>query len=204
MIHRPTMEKNRVNLAVLEPSDIVYQGLSTLLMKASNDLYFYRVNELNEINVMHPKVNFSIVIMNPEATQNRLGDFARLKKQLPSIYWLGLVYSFFGNEVLNKFDKTFSLTDNIDTIITLINTAYSQKKDGNEGSQELSEREIDVLKMLTRGFSNKEIADKLYISVHTVISHRKNLVEKTGIKSLPGLTIYAISQNIISIDQSRV
>lgn len=66
--------------------------------------------------------------------------------------------------------------------------------------ESLSGRETDVLVLLTKGLSNKEIAGKLHISIHTVISHRENIVEKTGIKSLPGLTIYAISKKIIPLD----
>jgi DNA-binding CsgD family transcriptional regulator len=57
-----------------------------------------------------------------------------------------------------------------------------------------------VLKLLVQGSSNKEIADKLNISIHTVVSHRKNIIQKTGIKSQAGLTIYAISNKIISLD----
>ncbi|NCC98492.1 MAG: hypothetical protein EOL95_02150 [Bacteroidia bacterium] len=64
----------------------------------------------------------------------------------------------------------------------------------------LSKREIDVLKYLIEGLSNKEVAEKLFLSTHTVVSHRKNICEKTGIKSLPGLTIYAILNGIINID----
>jgi DNA-binding CsgD family transcriptional regulator len=55
--------------------------------------------------------------------------------------------------------------------------------------------------LLVQGHSNKEIADKLSISIYTVITHRKNLSEKVGIKSLPGLTIYAISKNIIHVEK---
>ncbi len=65
---------------------------------------------------------------------------------------------------------------------------------------QLSQREIDVLKCLIQGKSNKEVADALFISTHTVVSHRKNISEKTGIKSLAGLTIYAILHGIINID----
>ncbi|HPH16806.1 MAG TPA: helix-turn-helix transcriptional regulator, partial [Bacteroidales bacterium] len=61
-------------------------------------------------------------------------------------------------------------------------------------------REIQVLTELVKGLSNKEIADVLCISTHTVISHRKNIVQKTGIKSQAGLTIYALSNSIISLD----
>ena len=69
----------------------------------------------------------------------------------------------------------------------------------NTSEIELSEREIDVLRLLLAGNSNKEVADKLNISTHTVISHRKNISTKTSIKSLAGLTIYAIQNGIIEV-----
>ena len=56
---------------------------------------------------------------------------------------------------------------------------------------ELSAREIEVLVLITKGLINKEIADKLNIGLTTVITHRKNITEKLGIKSVSGLTIYA-------------
>lgn len=66
---------------------------------------------------------------------------------------------------------------------------------------ELSAREIEVLVLITKGLINKEIADKLNISLTTVISHRKNLTEKLGIKSVSGLTIYAVMNGYIEADR---
>ena len=66
---------------------------------------------------------------------------------------------------------------------------------------DLSAREIEVLVLLTKGFINKEIADKLNISLTTVISHRKNIVEKLGIKSVSGLTIYAVMHGYVEADR---
>jgi len=78
---------------------------------------------------------------------------------------------------------------------------------GHHGSKQpqpteqiLSVREIEVLKLITRGLINKEIADKLNISLTTVISHRKNITEKLGIKSVPGLTIYAVMSGYMEAD----
>ena len=62
---------------------------------------------------------------------------------------------------------------------------------------ELSAREIEVLVLITKGHINKEIAEKLNISLTTVISHRKNITEKLGIKSVPGLTIYAVMNGYV-------
>lgn len=65
-------------------------------------------------------------------------------------------------------------------------------------SQPLSQRELDVLRLVALGLINKEIADKLNISLNTVLSHRKNITAKLGIKTVSGLTFYCISHNYIS------
>jgi regulator of cell morphogenesis and NO signaling len=67
-------------------------------------------------------------------------------------------------------------------------------------TEELSEREKDVLVQVVRGLSNKEIADVLCISTHTVISHRKNIASKLNIHSTAGLTIYAIVNKLVDIN----
>lgn len=67
-------------------------------------------------------------------------------------------------------------------------------------TEELSDREKEVLIEVVKGLSNKEIADVLFISTHTVISHRKNITRKLNIHSTAGLTIYAIVNNLIDIN----
>ncbi len=66
-------------------------------------------------------------------------------------------------------------------------------------SEVLSPREIEVTKLLVEGLINKEIAARLSISLTTVITHRKNIFEKLGIKSLAGLTIYAVMKGYLEI-----
>ena len=65
---------------------------------------------------------------------------------------------------------------------------------------DLTKREIEVLSLVARGFINKEIANKLNISLTTVITHRKNITEKLGIKSVSGLTIYAVMRGYVEAD----
>ena len=67
-----------------------------------------------------------------------------------------------------------------------------------ETNKELTSREIDVLQLIVKGITNQEIADKLSISLNTVLSHRKNITSKLGIKTVSGLTFYAIMNGIIS------
>lgn len=58
------------------------------------------------------------------------------------------------------------------------------------------------MKLLAIGKSNKEIADELYISIHTVVTHRKNITNKLGIKSAAAMAIYAVANNIIDLNDS--
>lgn len=64
----------------------------------------------------------------------------------------------------------------------------------------LSSREAEVLSLVARGLMNKEIADRLHIGTTTVISHRRNIMEKLGIKSVAGLTLYAVTLGYIDTD----
>lgn len=65
----------------------------------------------------------------------------------------------------------------------------------------LSEREKDIIKCVARGMSNKEIADTLCLSIHTVTTHRRNLCAKLSIHSAAGLTIFAILHHLVNLDE---
>ena len=62
----------------------------------------------------------------------------------------------------------------------------------------LSEREIEVIRLISDGLTNKEIADALFLSTHTVNTHRKNIMAKLGLKNTAGIVIYAFKENIIN------
>lgn len=68
-------------------------------------------------------------------------------------------------------------------------------------SEPISEREREIIVCLVQGMSNKAIADKLFISVNTVMTHRRNIIRKLQIHSLAGLTIYAIVNGMIDISE---
>ena len=65
----------------------------------------------------------------------------------------------------------------------------------------LSDREIEVLSLIVQGFINKEIADRLNIGLTTVITHRKNIMDKLGVRSVSALTIYAVMNGYVDINR---
>lgn len=86
-------------------------------------------------------------------------------------------------------------TDLIEQISTLLSESIHQ-----ENSDGLTARETEVLTLVAQGLLNKEIADQLGISLHTVISHRKNIASKLGIKTVSGFTMYAAMNGLISLN----
>ncbi len=95
-------------------------------------------------------------------------------------------------EAYDKFNSFFSSSEN--------------DKDGNTTTDKsiLSDREIEVLKEVASGLSNKQIAEKLFISINTVISHRKKITDKLDIKSISGLTVYALMNDLINPEEVKM
>ncbi|MCF8335916.1 MAG: LuxR C-terminal-related transcriptional regulator [Bacteroidales bacterium] len=103
-----------------------------------------------------------------------------------------------------KFDAVLNRNAQKDDIVPLIEKVLKNEINAT-GHEEaiLSSREQEVLKQVAMGYTNQEIADRLHISKHTVISHRKNLTSKLGIKTVSGLTLYAVLNDLIPKDQIK-
>lgn len=200
-LNRP-MDRSRINIAVIEPSQIIYEGLSNILMKFKKNFYLYRFNDLEELKNSVSKERFTVAVINPSVIQNKIQDFIKLKSTQPHIFWIALIYSFYDEELLQKFNDILSVIATPEQITHKLEQISNTTEKNQQ--EDLSDREIEVLVQMVKGLANKEIADKLNISVHTVISHRKNITDKTGIKSLSGLTIYAITKKIIPLDYSSI
>jgi DNA-binding NarL/FixJ family response regulator len=83
------------------------------------------------------------------------------------------------------------------------NPSLIQKTDLEE-KEMLSEREKDVIVCVVKGMTNKAIADKLFISINTVTTHRRNIAKKLNIHSSAGLTIYAIMNKLVDIKEVKL
>jgi DNA-binding NarL/FixJ family response regulator len=78
------------------------------------------------------------------------------------------------------------------------------QKTALEEKEILSEREKDVIVCVVKGMTNKAIADKLFISINTVTTHRRNIAKKLNIHSSAGLTIYAIMNKLVDIKEVKL
>lgn len=101
-------------------------------------------------------------------------------------------------EQLKQYDGVVDLYDDPVTVVRKLRDSLSLREEAPDSEEyDLSVREREILVCVAKGMLNKEIADFYNISIYTVITHRKNITRKTGIKTVAGLTVYALLNNLI-------
>jgi len=193
---------NRIILC--EISEIITAGLYEIIQGIAGCDVVARVDTPEQLSEKIVSTDTNMLVINP----NMLGFSDRnlpqqLKKEYPQLTVIALVTSYIEDSALKPYDGVIEINDSKMKVITKMNQfAQDSEKQEKADDVELSKREIDVLVAVAKGMMNKEIADQMNISIHTVISHRKNITRKTGIKSVSGLTVYALLNNLL--DENEV
>ena len=204
--------KALVSVLIVEPSEIIFEGLRTILESAGGFNVLSPLRDTSLLEERLPALAPDVLILNPTMVgsmsrhqqtvtpRQLLGNIA---SQRPSMPVLALVYEYVESGVMDLFRFSIDIRTSRSTLLNTINNAIkTMANDDAEPaeqpeSHDLSERETDVLVLVAKGLSSKEIADQLNISIHTVNSHRKNITHKTGIKSVAGLAVYAVIHNLM-------
>lgn len=197
------MKRKKTNILIVEKSDIIRNGLYHLLLDKNNEpLCIEQCNNemdiLQSVHLASPKV----LIASPTIFEQNATKIKSLKEKY-QLLLVGLIYSYQHPDQLKSFDAIIYINDKADKIQSTINKLIASKDKENNPVQEetLSSREREILKLLVSGNTTKQIANTLFISTHTVNAHRKNIMRKLDIKTIPALTIYAVLNNIISLKE---
>ncbi|MFV0546459.1 MAG: response regulator transcription factor [Bacteroides sp.] len=202
------MRKNElIRVAVAESSVVIRTGMALVLKRLpSLRVQPIELASVEALNDCMRTQDLDVLIVSP--TFGEYFDLLRFREKFgmqKGVKIVALVSSFVDTSLLNKFDDRLSIFDSIETITTklsaLLNTA--EEEDEDEGQETLSYREREIVVCVVKGMTNKEIADQLFLSIHTVITHRRNISRKLQIHSASGLTIYAIVNKLISLDEVK-
>lgn len=195
--------RNNIKIVIAENSLILRSGISAVLKRLSD--YTFSINEVSNMDAF---MLFSrlhrpeIAIINPLF----LGgvSIANYKRDNPDTKVVALVSGYFDNKTLADFDGSISIFDDLDTINdTISSVLHIEEDDDNIETEQLSQREKEIIGCVVKGLTNKAIAEKLSISIHTVITHRRNISKKLQIHSSAGLAIYAIVNKIVEIQDIK-
>ena len=187
---------NRV--IICEASEIISIGLTEIIDSMAK---FDVVSRLDSPEHLSEKITASdanLLIIDPMLLGFHNREFlSQLGKEHPQLIMIALTTSYLDHTMLTPYHGVIEINDTRSKIIGKMNEFAQSEATKNADDVELSKRETDVLVAVAKGMMNKEIADQMNISIHTVISHRKNITRKTGIKSVSGLTVYALLNNLI-------
>ena len=192
--------KSDNKVIIVEPSPIISAGLASYFDDCKQVSI---VSQLDRIDRMEEKLatyNPDILIINPLLIAYDTNEqFLKICRDFSNVIPVALVSSYVDANILKQFQDVIEINDSKQKVVSKIFNLLNDSKISQDKPEnvELSNRETDVLIALVKGLTNKEISDKLFISVHTVITHRKNIIRKTGIKSVSGLTVYALLNNLV-------
>ena len=195
-----------IKIAVAETSVIIRSGLTTVLKRLPN-LNVHPI-EISSPESLQSYIHLNtpvVLILNP--TLGGWFDIATFKTENGKVEtkYLALVCSVIDNNSLKEYDDHLSICDDAETISTKINQLLcTDEEEEKENEQEtLSQREKEIITCVVKGMTNKAIADQLYLSIHTVITHRRNIARKLQIHSPAGLTIYAIVNKLVELQDIK-
>ncbi len=192
--------ENKKKVLIVTPSALLAKGFESLLSMGGEFRLRGVVSCLHRLDELKLQGDdYDVILVDPSIFDypSRM-DVRRL---LPDSDRLGLVavktVSMTEDE-LGQYDASIGLFDPPVTIVKKLREASAVSLDRPKSSGDaLSPREKEILVCVAKGLLNKEIADQLNLSIYTVITHRKNITRKTGIRSVAGLTVYALLNKLI-------
>jgi DNA-binding NarL/FixJ family response regulator len=196
-----------INLKILiaETSSIVRSGVEVQLKRLPG--FRFQLTEVARGELICETIRAhkpDILIVNPSMITGF--TLRQLKEEggCPEIKCIALLYNLADKSILRPFDDKISIYDSNDEIKQKLEQLYAEEIQGKTDADEqqiLSVREKEIVVCVVKGMTNRAIADRLFLSTHTVITHRRNIARKLQIHSASGLTVYAIVNKLIELKE---
>ena len=193
---------NRPKIAIIDPNTLSVLGLKSILQTVMPIITVDMYGSFTELEANHPEQYFHYFVAMNVVLENM--DFFSEHRRKTIVLTLSL-------DTTSQLSDFHSLCINVPeaelvrSILTLEQHAHGHGQNLPPmpkvlQQKILSDREIEVMSLIVQGYINKEIADKLNIGLSTVITHRKNIMDKLGMKSVSALTIYAVTHGYVDIN----
>ena len=194
---------SRPKIAIIDPNTLAAVGLKQLLQNVMPIMTIDTFGSFAELEANNPDNYFHYFVSMNIVLENR--QFFSEHRQKTIVLTLSL-------DTTSQLSEFHSLCINVPekqlvrSLLMLQQHAHSGGKNLPPMPQALqqkilSDREIEVMSLIVQGLINKEIADRLNIGLSTVVTHRKNIMEKLGFKSVSALTIYAVMHGYVDINK---
>ena len=192
----------RPKIAIVDSNTLATLGLKQLLLNVMPIMTVDTFGSFSELESSNPDTYFHYFVAMDIVLRNRTFFTTRKRKTIV------LTLSLNDSAQLTDFHSLFINQPEHELVRALLTLQQHAHGDGRNmppmpqilQQKILSDREIEVMSLIVQGYINKEIADRLNIGLSTVITHRKNIMEKLGMKSVSALTIYAVMHGYVDIN----
>jgi DNA-binding NarL/FixJ family response regulator len=193
-----------LNIATLDASEIVRTGICKAISRDVDIGLYLEAESIAQLSTILNRHQIDLVFCNT-LFFNELKDVLATPNRHPKPVLFAIVTCHIDESIVSYFNDVVYLNDSFSRITQKIKQAIDNQSEPPQTKQsvELSDREREVLHLIAKGYAHKEISDELCISIHTVVTHRKNISQKLGIKSTSGLTVYAILNKLIESDEMQ-
>lgn len=191
-----------LKLAVAEPSAILRCGIVAVLSRQpAPDVDILEIADLSQLTALLMRHRPDVLIVNPASLGICTPQQLRAQTGCEQMRCIALQLAVTDASTLRTYDDTLSVYDAAESIREKIMRTEGMRSEERE--EPLSQREREIVVCIVKGMTNKQIADYLCISTHTVITHRRNIAAKLRIHSPAGLTIYAIVNKLVELSEIR-
>ena len=195
--------EGRPKIAIIDPNTLAVLGLKQLLQNVLPIMTVDTFGSFAELEASHPDSYFHYFAAMNIVLENKAFFIERKRKTIVLTLSLDSVstLSDFHSLCINVPEQEL-----VRSLLALLQSAHGHGKNMPPmpevlNRKILSDREIEVMSLIVQGYINKEIAEKLNIGLATVITHRKNIMDKLGMKSVSALTIYAVMHGYVDINK---
>ena len=194
---------HRPKIAIVDSNTLAVLGLKQLLQTAMPIMNVETFGSMTELMANHPEQFVHYFVSMNIILENR-AFFAERRRQT-----IVLTLSLDNGSQLSEFHSiciNVPEQELIRSLLTLQQHAHGGGRNLPPMPQALqqkilSDREIEVMSLIVQGYISKEIADRLHIGLATVNTHRKNIMDKLGMRSVSALTIYAVTHGYVDINK---
>ena len=195
--------EGRPKIAIIDPNTLAVLGLKQLLQNVLPIMTVDTFGSFAELEASHPDSYFHYFAAMNVVLENKAFFIERKRKTIV------LTLSLDSTSTLSDFHSLCINVPEQELVRSLLALQQSAHGHGKNippmpevlNRKILSDREIEVMSLIVQGYINKEIAEKLNIGLATVITHRKNIMDKLGMKSVSALTIYAVMHGYVDINK---
>ena len=187
-------------IIIVTDSYLLSTGLESLALEISGllvDAVFPGSEKKLCVKIADRKPDY--LIIDPCAAGLNLVKIINELHEEPDLKLIGLVNSDTPANIASHFDFVLNIEGSKIELVEALKKAVGNIDSSQKSENALSKREIEILRELALGSTNQEIAHNLFLSVHTVTTHRKKITRKLGIKTVSGLTVYALINDIVDI-----